>query len=65
MKTVTLTDNEIDILEDLLLWHLEDEESNNTLSRDNDYISDLETIYNKVTEKRFGSEKYIDFDILG
>lgn len=65
MKTVTLTDNEIDILEDLLLWHLEDEESNNTLSRDNDYISDLKTIYNKVTEKRFNSEKYIDFDVLG
>lgn len=65
MKTITLTDNEVDILEDLLLWHLEDEESNNTLSRDNDYIFDLKTIYNKVTEKRFGSEKYIDFDILG
>lgn len=65
MKTVTLTDNEIDILEDLLLWHLEDEESNNTLSKDNDYIFDLKTIYNKVTEKRFNSEKYIDFDILG
>lgn len=65
MKTVTLTDNEIDILEDLLLWHLEDEESNNTLSRDNDYIFDLKTIYNKVTEKRFNSEKYIDFDVLG
>lgn len=65
MKTVTLTDNEVDILEDLLLWHLEDEESNNTLSRDNDYIFDLKTIYNKVTEKRFNSEKYIDFDILG
>lgn len=64
MKTVTLTDNEIDILEDLLLWHLEDEESNNTLSRDNDYIFDLKTIYNKVTEKKFNSEKYIDFDIL-
>lgn len=65
MKTVTLTDDEIDILEDILLLVIEDEENNNSLSRDEEYIFDLKLIYKKITEKRFNSEKYVDFDILG
>ena len=53
MKTVTLTDEQIDILEDILLWHLEDESSNDSLSRDEEYINDLKRIYNTIVSDRF------------
>lgn len=57
MKTVTLTDDEIDILEDILLWHLEEEESNYSLSRDEEYINDLKRIYNTIVTDRFEVEE--------
>ena len=56
MKTVTLTDNEIDILEDLLLATLEDETNNNSLSGDEEYINDLKRIYNTIVADRFEEE---------
>ena len=57
MITVTLTNKQIDILEDLLLWHLEDENSNDSLSRDEEYINDLKEIYNEIVSNRFKIEK--------
>lgn len=55
MKTFELTDKQIDILEDILLWHLE-EESNYSLSRDEEYINDLKRIYNTIVVDRFEVE---------
>ena len=57
MKTVTLTDEQIDILEDILLWHLEDESNNDSLSRDERYINDLKRIYNTIVTDRFEVEE--------
>ena len=57
MKTIELTDEQIDILEDILLWHLEDETSNDTLSRDEKYINDLKRIYNTIVADRFEVEE--------
>ena len=53
MQTVTLTNKQIDILEDLLLSTLEDENSNDSLSRDEEYINDLKEIYNEIVSNRF------------
>ena len=59
MKTIQLTDKQIDILEDLLLWHLEEEETNNdSLSRDEEYINDLKIIYNTIVVNRFEVEEW-------
>lgn len=33
MKTIELTDEQIDIIEDILLWHLEDETNNDSFSQ--------------------------------
>lgn len=57
MKTITLTDEQIDILEDLLLATLEDETNNNSLSRDEEYINDLKRIYNTIVADRFEVKK--------
>ena len=57
MKTITLTDEQIDILEDLLLATLEDETNNNSLSRDEEYINDLKRIYNTIVADRFEVEE--------
>ena len=57
MKTIELTDEQIGILEDILLWHLEDETSNDTLSRDEKYINDLKRIYNTIVTDRFEVEE--------
>lgn len=59
MKTITLTDEQIDILEDLLLATLEDETNNNSLSRDEEYINDLKRIYNTIVADRFEVEEEI------
>lgn len=56
-KTVTLTNKQIDILEDLLLATLEDETNNNSLSRDEEYINDLKRIYNTIVADRFEVEE--------
>lgn len=61
-KTVTLTNKQIDILEDLLLATLEDETNNNSLSRDEEYINDLKEIYNEIVSNRFDSERYVNFE---
>lgn len=50
MKTITLTDNELDILYDMLCWTIDDEESNTTLSRDEDYIQELRQLWQKVID---------------
>lgn len=57
MKTVTLTDEQIDILEDILLWHLEDESDNDSSSIDEKYINDLKRIYNTIVANRFEVEE--------
>ena len=57
MQTVTLTNKQIDILEDLLLSTLEDENSNDSLSRDEEYINDLKEIYNEIVSNRFEVER--------
>lgn len=62
MQTVTLTNKQIDILEDLLLSTLEDENSNDSLSRDEEYINDLKEIYNEIVSNRFDSERYVNFE---
>jgi hypothetical protein len=57
MKTIELTDEQIDIIEDILLWHLEDETNNDSLSRDEEYINDLKRIYNTIVVDRFKVEE--------
>lgn len=50
MKTLTLTDEELDILYDILCWIIEDEEDNNSLSRDEFYIQELRQLWQKVID---------------
>lgn len=57
MTTIELTDEQIDIIKDILLWHLEEETSNDTLSRDEKYINDLKRIYNTIVADRFEVEE--------
>lgn len=57
MKNIKLTDEQIDIIKDILLWHLEEETSNDTLSRDERYINDLKRIYNTIVTDSFEVEE--------
>lgn len=50
MKKLELTDNELDILYDILCWIIEDEEDNHSLSRDEDYIQELRQIWQKMID---------------
>ena len=50
MKKLELTDNELDILYDILCWIIEDEEDNHSLSRDEDYIQELRQIWKKIID---------------
>ena len=50
MKTINLTDEELEILQDNLLCIIDDEENNN-LSRDEDYIKELKALYKKLTRR--------------
>lgn len=54
MKTITLTDNELEILSDTLSYLIEDEEDNNSLSRDEDYIQKLRQLWQKVIDAQHG-----------
>ena len=51
MKILNLTDEEIGILQDDILTLIEDEENNDTLSRDTDYIKELKALYKKLTRR--------------
>ena len=51
MKTINLTDEELDILQDDLLSLIEDEENNDTLSRDDDYLKELKALYRKLSRR--------------
>ena len=51
MKTINLTDEELDILQDDLLSLIEDEENNDTLSRDDDYLKELKALYRKFSSR--------------
>ena len=51
MKTINLTDNELDILQYDLLTLIEDEENNDTLSRDDDYLKELKALYRKLSSR--------------
>ena len=51
MKTINLTDEELDILQDDLLSLIEDEENNDTLSRDDDYLKELKALYRKLSSR--------------
>lgn len=58
MKTVQITDDEVDILEDLILCALEDEESSDVLTPEQEeYITELKQLYNKIVTDRFKVEK--------
>ena len=50
MKTLKLTDEELDILYDILCWVIQDEEDNNSLSRDEDYIQELRQLWQKIRD---------------
>lgn len=50
MEITELTDKEIEILQDNLLCIIDDEENNN-LSRDEDYIRELKALYKKLTRR--------------
>lgn len=50
MKTITLTDNELEILYDNLSYLIDDEESNTTLSRDEAYIQELRQLWQKIID---------------
>lgn len=50
MKKLELTDNELEILYDTLSYLIEDEEDNNSLSRDEDYIQELRQIWQKMID---------------
>ena len=50
MKILNLTDNELDILQDNLLTLIEDEKDNN-LSKDKEYIKELKALYKKLTRR--------------
>ena len=51
MKILNLTDEELEILQDDILTLIEDEENNDTLSRDTDYIKELKALYKKLTRR--------------
>lgn len=51
MEITELTDKEIEILQDNLSCLIEDEENNNSLSRDEDYIKELRALYKKVSSR--------------
>lgn len=51
MKTLELTDEELEMLQDNLLCIIDDEENNN-LSRDEDYIKELKALYKKLSDKK-------------
>lgn len=48
MKTLELTDKELEMLQDNLLCIIDDEENNN-LSRDEDYLKELRALYKKLS----------------
>ena len=50
MKTLELTDNELEILYDILCWIIQDEEDNNSLSRDEFYIQELWQLWQKIKD---------------
>ena len=50
MKTINLTDEELEILQDDILTLIEDEEDNN-LSKDEEYIKELKALYKKLTRR--------------
>lgn len=50
MKTLELTDEELEMLQDNLLCIIDDEENNN-LSRDENYIKELKALYKKLTRR--------------
>ena len=50
MKKLELTDGELDILYDILCWIIQDEEDNNSLSRDEDYIQELWQLCQKIID---------------
>lgn len=51
MKTITFTDEELDILQDDLLSLIEDEEDNHSLSRDEGYLKELKALYRKLSNR--------------
>lgn len=50
MKILELTDEELEILQDDILTLIEDEEDNN-LSKDEEYIKELKALYKKLTSR--------------
>ena len=50
MKKLELTDEELEILYDNLCWTIQDEEDNNSLSRDEDYIQELRQLWQKIID---------------
>lgn len=50
MKTLELTDNELEILYDILCWIIQDEEDDNSLSRDEFYIQELWQLWQKIKD---------------
>ena len=50
MKKLELTDEELDILYNILCRIIQDEESNTTLSRDEDYIQELRQLWQKMID---------------
>lgn len=51
MKTLELTDEELEILQDDILTLIEDEEDNHSLSRDEDYLKELKALYKKLSDR--------------
>lgn len=51
MKTISFTDNELEMLQDNLLCNIADEEDNHSLSRDEDYIKELKALYRKLSSR--------------
>ena len=50
MKKLELTDEELEILYDNLCWTIQDEEDNNSLSRDDDYIQKFWQLCQKIID---------------
>lgn len=50
MKKLELTDNELEILYDILCWIIQDEEDDNSLSRDEFYIQELWQLWQKIKD---------------
>ena len=49
MKTINLTDEELEMLQDNLLCNIADEENNNLL-RDEDYLKELRALYKRLSD---------------